>query len=894
MRRIRPSSVWSVVTAVVAGLLPALLTASPAQAAEVYYRPADGVLHLSGHGYGHGHGLSQWGAYGAAIQGVTYDKILATYYPGTTWGSTSGKQIRVDLTADSKASSDGHYDLQVAPASGLTVTDANGAQLVVPTDSSYTRWRVMIALSDGSFHVQGLTSNGWTGDFKPTSPAGVTTWTSPVGFSASTPVTVYSPTGSAKAYRDRVELAATGPNATTAMTVNRLTLEHYLYGVVPSEMPSSWTPGGRLDGLKAQAVAARSYASWRMNYPQSGLFDIYDSTVDQAYEGYNHEAASTNQAVDQTAGKILLDANSRPIFAQYSSSDGGYTADGGQPYLTAHADPWDGVPTESWNPHSWSTTITAAQIQAAYPSIGGFASLAVNSREGYSGEQWGGRIKSLTLNGSRGSVTVTGAAFRAAMALRSEWFVVVVSKPTAPTSVRASAGDASATVLWGAPTSDGGGGITSYTITASPAIPPVSVGGSARSATITGLTNERSYTFTVTATNTAGTGPGTAAPAVTPTATGEFHPLPPTRILDTRKTNTPLGWGKTMALRVMGVGGVPGSGVTSVVINVTADHSTTSSHLTVYPHYQPRPTASQLSWAQGVTTAELVLAKPGRGGNVDIWNYSGSVHLIVDVEGYYTNDGSAGGTRLTTVTPARLIDTRTGSAPTKIGPRGTRVVTVAGKGGVPTSATAVVVNVTALRPTTSTYLTVWPSGQSRPLASAVNVPKGVVMANEVLVPLGSDGNIVVGNNGGAIDVVVDVQGYFTAPADPTSTSGRVAAVAPLRVLDTRTTNGGHKAPLKPGETISLKVVGRASNIPSSNVSAVVLSVTATRESGGGPITLWPAGQSMPLASNLNPRPRLDIGALVTVAPGPGGAVQIHNGTTGTLDVVADLVGWATA
>ncbi|HMC68005.1 MAG TPA: SpoIID/LytB domain-containing protein, partial [Mycobacteriales bacterium] len=439
----------------------------------------------------------------------------------------------------------------------------------------------------------------------------------------------------------------------SGVTVNRLSLEHYLGGVVSSEMPCSWTPtvngSKRLDALEAQAVAARSYAAWRRQHPRTSQVDIVDSTSDQAYHGYSAENTAltscpwTNAdgsqssagvaAVAATAGQVMVDSNSSPIFAQYSASNGGFETSGGQSYLPARPDAWDGVPTESWNSHSWTDSITAGQLQAAYPSIGTFTSLTINSRESLSGtdqnghatgEQWGGRVTGMTVTGSKSAVTTTGSSFASAMGLMGPWFTVVVTKPDAPASASAAAGDAQATVRWTAPAHDGGGGISRYTITASPAITPVSVGGGARSAVIGGLNNDTTYTFSVAATNSAGSGAATKTSAVTPTARVLFHALPPARVLDTHSNGGAIGAGKTRSVKVLGVGGVPSSGVVDVALGIASLDSTAASSFTVFPHEGPRPASPQLSWNKGQRVNTLAWVRVGSGGAVDVTNATGS------------------------------------------------------------------------------------------------------------------------------------------------------------------------------------------------------------------------------------------------------------------------------
>ncbi len=381
-------------------MLTALVAmAPPAAAAETYYRPSDGVLHIAGHGFGHGHGLSQWGAYGGAESGKTWQQIVAWYYNSPALAKKSST-ITVQLSAV------GSGPATVRPATNLTASDHASHSLVLPTvDASkrtYDLWRGALA-SDGTFRLQGHTSAGWA---NVAAPAGGTSsaWTGWVRFGdRARVVTLVRPSGTRVNYRDSIQFDKV--SGTTGMTVNITNLEHYLYGVVPSEMPCSWTPtvGGtkRLDGLEAQAVAARSYASWRLANPRNSLATIIDNTFDQAFGGYSAEqtaasdcpwttttgvkTSASDAAVDATAAQIMVDSSGHAIFAQYSASNGGFELSGGQSYLPSRPDAWDGKPTESWSSHSWTDTITASQLQAAYPAIGTFQSLTVTSRERLTG-----------------------------------------------------------------------------------------------------------------------------------------------------------------------------------------------------------------------------------------------------------------------------------------------------------------------------------------------------------------------------------------------------------------------------------------------------------------------------------------------------------------------------
>ena len=886
---------------VAAAGVPALLPVAPAAAAGVtYYRPASGVLNLAGHGYGHGHGMSQWGAYGGATVGKTYRQILDWYYASPAYANSAGT-IKVQITEDGR-NSDGSYDAQVKPAAGLTAVDSAGNTLSLPAadanGTSYDGYRAVL-FKDGSFRVQAHAGSTWT-SLAPTATGSTpTSWTGWVRLSSSSGVLdLIRSDGSDELYRETVELDKTGAGA--GVTVNRLSLDHYLAGVVTSEMPCSWTPtvGGtkRLDALEAQAVAARSYAAWRRQHPRSAQVDIVDTTSDQAYHGYSAEKTALSScpwtnadgtktgagaaAVNATAGQVMVDGNGSPIFAQYSASNGGFETAGGQTYLPARPDAWDGVPTDSWNSHSWTDSVSAGQLQATYPSIGTFTSLTIGSREAFTGtdqngrtvgEQWGGRVTGLTVTGTAGAVTTTGPSFASALGLMSPWFTVVVNRPDAPGSVSASAGDAQATVRWSAPASDGGGGISGYTITASPAITPVTVSGTSRSAVVTGLTNDRSYTFSVAATNTAGTGGATAAAAVTPSARVLFHPLPPTRILDTHRTGGAIGTGKTRAVRVVGVGGVPASGVVDVALNVVSVDSTATSYLVVRPHGGPRPASAQLSWVKGDRVNTLVWVKVGPDGTVDVTNARGSTQVLVDVEGYYTSAATTGDV-MTATSPTKLYDSRWSHHPVAGG--AVQTVRVVGRAGVPSGATAAVVQLTAIGPHTRDYVRAWSAGAARPKSVGLYAPRAATTAATVIVPLTASGAITLSPIY-ATHLAVSLEGWF-APASSGSSPGVTSLVTPTHRL-VRLALGG-----KVSRTLTLP-------LPSGDAAALV--TIAGSGAAGTPVTVWPAGTHMPTLGSMI----LRGGTVHTSGVTPAGSargVSIHNGGRATIQIVVDVAGWA--
>ena len=383
-------------TLAVAGMVAAsvsMVAATPAQAVETYPRPADGTVAISGHGYGHGHGMSQWGAYGAAAVGkLSWQSILSFYYPGTRLENRGDATIRVRLDAV------GSGTLYVFNVAGLQLA---GSALPSPA-TGVTQYRVSSTAS--GLQVDKLSAAGWSSYRAATSPA---------VFSSSTGlVDVRLASGARRAYRGAIYANRASSSSVTPVSV--LPMESYLRAVVPAEMPASWSA----NAVRAQAVAARSYAaSDRARAPAGRAWDTCDTTSCQMYSGVPAEDAASDAAVSATAGQTLTYGGS-PAFTQFGAANGGWTAAGDQPYLVAKADPYDGAIANSAN--SWSTSITASRIQAAWPSIGTYRQLRILSRDGHG--QWGGRVLTAAFDGSSGSVTVSGETIRSVFGLRSDWF----------------------------------------------------------------------------------------------------------------------------------------------------------------------------------------------------------------------------------------------------------------------------------------------------------------------------------------------------------------------------------------------------------------------------------------------------------------------------------------
>ncbi|MEU8762392.1 hypothetical protein [Streptomyces sp. NPDC048659] len=372
-------------------------------------------------------------------------------------------------------------------------------------------------------------------------------------------------------------------------------------------------------------------------------------------------------------------------------------------------------------------------------------------------------------------------------------------------------------------------------------------------------------------------------------ASGRYQPVPPARVMDTRDgtgvTKRKVGPGDEVTLQVTGRGGVPDStSISAVVLNVTATNPTASTYVSVYPYGTTRTSASNLNVVAGQTVPNLVVV-PVKDGKVTFYNRSGSLDLLADVAGYYWPGET--GSRYEPVAPARVMDTRdgTGVAKAKVGADKTVSLTVAGSGGVPAAGvTAVVLNVTATNPTASTFVSVYPYGTARTSASNLNVVAGQTVPNLVVVPV-KDGKVTFYNRNGSVDLLADVAGYFTS-----GTFGSLyEAVAPTRVMDTRSGTGGvPKAKIGADKTVTLTVAGRA-GVPAAGVTAVVLNVTATNPTASTFVSVYPYGTTRTSASNLNVVAGQTVPNLVVV-PVEDGKVTFYN-RNGSIDLLADVAGY---
>ena len=402
-----------IAVSVVAVCASALVGTAPAGAATVALNPR-GSLVVTYRGDGHGHGMSQYGAYGAALAGRTAAEILAFYYPGTTLATVPRTAVRVLLGgAGPYTTVLAQSKLRVSGVSGYLPTAGVRAYRLVADASSTialqhlpsargARWSTMRYLPDGStFSRSGnATTRVLLADGTSTDYYGVirSVRVSPVGYSGVT-------------------------------TINYVDDNDYAAGVAPREMPASWSA----TATSAQAVAARSYALYERENARGASYDLCDSSWCQVYGGHAHYAADGSvlwtdlpSAANSTTNEVLTYRGAL-IFAQYSASDGGWSTAGGEPYLRAVADPYD--PGRSGDPYVDATTTVPVSDLAQAAGLSTATRFAVATRDGHG--QWGGRVISATVWGTKGgqpaTATLSGEDLASAFGIDTTWVTVTAA-----------------------------------------------------------------------------------------------------------------------------------------------------------------------------------------------------------------------------------------------------------------------------------------------------------------------------------------------------------------------------------------------------------------------------------------------------------------------------------
>ena len=342
---------------------------------------------VSGRGWGHGVGMSQYGALGLANEGRGYAEILAHYYRGTVLSPAPVARVRV-LVAEAKGS------VTVSSERPFRVRDAFGKAYPLPAGDVRLGPKLEVVVNGVSRPLAG-----------------------PLVFlPGGAPLEVGTP------YRGQIDVAVTGKRLDA---VNAVGLEDYLAGVVPREMPSSWAA----EALKAQAVAARSYAL--AHRVRDKAFDLYADVRSQVYGGIAAEDERATQAIAATAGQVLT-YEGKIADTLFHSTSGGNTIAAEEafgtavPYLVGVDDPFSSLsPVHAWGPVAVSDVAVRRGLKLGSPVLG-LRLVRASS----------GRVGSAVVKTAVGQQTVSGSALRSGAGLRSTWVTklasVSLTRPAGP------------------------------------------------------------------------------------------------------------------------------------------------------------------------------------------------------------------------------------------------------------------------------------------------------------------------------------------------------------------------------------------------------------------------------------------------------------------------------
>jgi SpoIID/LytB domain protein len=805
MRRARVLSALAFVASAVQGLG----TVAPVQAA------ADVQVVVDGHGNGHGIGMSQWGAYGYAVDlGWSAGQILDHYYSGTVPGTVAldslvrvrlqnldGAQTAVsvqngELIVDGLAASGwhsvlvretsaGHYSVWVRPD---VVRCPSTDPLVDPAGAG---WSLAINNSATTVSVHTLADTSATSD--------------PTQLDA-----VCEPSGTVRWYRGT--LTALNDPSGGNHTLSVLPVEQYLRTVIAMEMSPGWAAagGGRgAQALQAQAVAARSYA---LAGSGTSYYDTCDQSC-QAYFGVAYQTsggslrqvdnAATDAAVLATAGVVRRVGVVAGAIAltMFSASNGGWSAVNNHP-LTPFAALQDDGDGTTLNPyHNWTVTLSGAAIAAKYPSIGTFIGLNVLTRNGFG--EWGGRVLTLSVVGTAGSVTVSGSAFRSAMGLRDTWFnprgsvtqAELCSGRVAPaiTTVQGAAPGALFTPLEPrrlVDTRDGTGTVVApmgagCTLVVNPGVDPSATAVAinltsvnttadgyitvypcgidrplvAGSQTVAGRMVSGMVTVPLSADGTFCVYSHTPTDLVidlfgsyAPGVGVGFMPVTPARLYDSNRSIS-----RTIVhVPVAGRKQVP-AGATGAALTVHSLNAAEPGFVTVFPCSATLPMVASLTAMAQIGVTNSVQIQLSAAGEVCVYT-NVPMRVQIDVTGWFGPDATA---QFHAISPVRVADSRIGQGFAKRFTAGANVpLALAGVGGLPPAGelTAVLAEVTSVGATRTGWVTVH-SCAAVPPVSMVRVVPGSAAATSVAVGADGAGRWCVAASA-AMDVVIDVSGYF--------------------------------------------------------------------------------------------------------------------------------------
>jgi hypothetical protein len=378
----------------------------------------------------------------------------------------------------------------------------------------------------------------------------------------------------------------------------------------------------------------------------------------------------------------------------------------------------------------------------------------------------------------------------------------------------------------------------------------------------------------------------TAAGYEVPPAPGslQFVTVTPCRIADTRGATGAFGGpelagGSTRTFNIpQSACSIPATAV-AYSLNATVVPNGSLNYLTLWPAGQAQPNVSTLN-SDGRTKANATITPAGINGGVSVY-VTDATQFILDIDGYFVPVGNPSGLEFFPLTPCRIADTRNAAGPlggpSMTGGTSRDFPILSSSCGIPGTAQAYSLNVTAVPHGPLGWLTAWPSGQGQPTVSTLNASTGAVTANAAIVPAGTGGNVSIFVSNSS-DVILDVNGYFA----PSASGGlSLYTVAPCRVIDTRSSSGAFNG------TLVVPVQGSVCAPPSA-AQAYVLNATVVPPGFLNYLTLWPDGAPQPNVSTLNSYDGA-ITSNMAIVPNTNGSVDAFS--SNSTQLIFDISGY---
>ncbi|MFF0097175.1 LamG-like jellyroll fold domain-containing protein [Streptomyces canus] len=416
---------------------------------------------------------------------------------------------------------------------------------------------------------------------------------------------------------------------------------------------------------------------------------------------------------------------------------------------------------------------------------------------------------------------------------------------------------------------------------------------------------------------------GSAVPPAQPSTPAGYHQaVTPTRILDTRSGIGITGTGITAGastvasdsvthLKIAGdnvtspVSGAPTTvltSVTAVAVDVTATAQTDSGYITTYADGTQRPITSSTNFAANTTATGYQIVPVGNDGKIDLYTHidstGGTTALIVDLTGYFTSSATVPGDQ--TYTPlssaVRALDTRSSIADTNLTSTGTVAVgtnftlQITGQNGIPSTATAVAVNLAAANAAGTGFLQAYATGYAPTADTSLSFNSGgnTIASLSGDVPIGTSGTITISVHGNATAVLADISGYYTT----TTTGQKFHTLNPTRLVDTRSGIGGTKSAVATDSTYTL-TTATTQQVTMATTPTLAAMLTVTNTAAGGYATAYPTSVGKPATSNINWGTGDTLANLTLTPTDPNGQISIYNYSSDKTDIVVDCSGYYT-